>query len=133
MGESNRDRRFYRPRTRTSTRTRTIRLSASLILFNGSILTVSEPRRAAAIAIGDDGRILGCGRLKDVEGLAGRGTRRIDLRGRTVVPGFNDCHMHILPYGLDLIQADLSPEAGVRDVPSLMEALRKWSAENPRA
>lgn len=55
----------------------------------------------------------------------------VNLDGHTVVPGFNDCHMHILPYGLDLAQADLSPAAGVTDVPSLVAALQAWCARNP--
>src|SRR2546427_6511656 len=55
----------------------------------------------------------------------------IDAHGMTVVPGFNDCHMHILPYGLDLARADLSPAAGVTDVPSLVAALRRWCDGTP--
>lgn len=53
-----------------------------------------------------------------------------DLSGSWVVPGFNDCHMHILPYGLDLVRADLSPEAGVLDNESLVRALVAWRARN---
>jgi predicted amidohydrolase YtcJ len=54
-----------------------------------------------------------------------------DLAGKLVVPGFNDCHMHILPYGLKLTEADLSPQAGVSDVPTLIAALQKWRTANP--
>jgi predicted amidohydrolase YtcJ len=67
----------------------------------------------------------------DVRDFAG--ARIVDLGGRTVVPGFNDCHMHILPYGLDLAQADLSVAAGVTDVPSLVAALKRWCEANPNS
>ncbi len=69
------------------------------ILVNGKILTVDERFSIAqAVAIGD-GRILTVGTNKDVEALAGRATRRIDLQGKTVVPGLIDNHMHLLRAG----------------------------------
>jgi predicted amidohydrolase YtcJ len=61
------------------------------------------------------------------------GARRVRLDGMTLVPGFNDCHMHILGYGLKLLAADLSPDAGVRDASSLVAALRRWADANPGA
>ena len=53
------------------------------------------------------------------------------MRGLAVVPGFNDCHMHILGYGLKLAAADLSPEAGVRDVRTFIAVLQRWAEANP--
>src|SRR5258706_515224 len=102
------------------------------ILHNAPILTMDPDRpKAWAISI-SDGKIdyvwpNAVGLDLDAE------VRQIDMRGRLVVPGFNDCHMHILPYGLDLSKADISPDAGVRDVPSLCKALRKWSDANSQS
>ena len=42
-------------------------------------------------------RVLAVGRGAEIEALAGPRTRRIDLEGRTVVPGFNDAHFHFMP------------------------------------
>lgn len=109
-------------------------MAAAVILYNGSVLTMDPSLPAAqAVAIGHDGRIAAVGSLDELERHSGPTTNHINLDGKTVVPGFNDCHMHILPYGLDLARADLSPQAGIRDVPSLVRALQKWAEANPNA
>jgi predicted amidohydrolase YtcJ len=70
--------------------------AADLILSNGKIVTVDDRFRIAqAVAIAGD-RIVAVGTTEDVSKLAGPGTRRIDLRGRTVTPGLIDNHMHLL-------------------------------------
>ena len=75
------------------------RPQVDLILSNGKIVTVDE-RFTISQAVGVAGdRIVAVGSNQDVSRLAGPATRRIDLRGRTVVPGFIDNHMHLLRYG----------------------------------
>lgn len=63
---------------------------------------------ANAIAISADGRIQAIGSEDDVLSLNGRGVQMIDLRGKSVVPGFFDCHMHVLWLGANLCHVDLS-------------------------
>jgi len=69
--------------------------STDLILFNGKVFTsnASQPYVEALAIQGD--RIVAVGTSKAVVALAGRETRRIDLGGRTVIPGINDAHMHL--------------------------------------
>ena len=70
-----------------------------LVFTNGKIVTVDERFTIAqAIAVRGD-RIVAVGSNQDIGRLAGPFTRRIDLRGRTVLPGFIDNHMHLLRYG----------------------------------
>src|SRR5262245_15305328 len=72
---------------------------ADTILTNGHIVTVDDRFSiAAAVAIAGD-RIVRVGSDADVTALAGPRTRRIDLRGRTVVPGLIDNHLHLLRAG----------------------------------
>src|SRR5688572_6940429 len=72
---------------------------ADVILSNGKIVTVDERFTIAqAVAVAGD-RIVAVGTNQDVSRLAGPSTRRIDLRGRTVLPGLIDNHMHLLRYG----------------------------------
>ena len=67
-----------------------------LILTNGKIITVDERFSIAqAVAIRGD-RFVAVGTTQQISALAGPSTRRIDLRGRAVVPGFIDNHMHLL-------------------------------------
>ena len=67
-----------------------------LILSNGKIVTVDERFTIAqAVAVRGD-HIVAVGSNADIGKLAGAGTRRIDLGGRTVTPGLIDNHMHLL-------------------------------------
>src|SRR5262245_50117707 len=67
-----------------------------LILAGAKVLT-ADPRQPTAEAIALEGeRIRGVGRTEDVRRLAGPQTRIVDLRGRTVIPGLIDAHVHLL-------------------------------------
>ena len=70
-----------------------------VILSNGKIITVDERfSLAQAVAIRGD-RIVAVGTDAEVAKLATPATRRIDLRGRAVIPGLIDNHMHLTRYG----------------------------------
>ena len=66
------------------------------VLVNGKILTVdADFSIVQAIAISGE-RILAVGSSEDIRGLAGADTVVTDLRGRTVIPGLIDNHVHYL-------------------------------------
>ncbi len=67
---------------------------ASLIFYNGVILTMEDEAVADAIAIKDE-KILAVGSYVDVMAFARSGTSLIDLEGRTLMPGFVDPHGHL--------------------------------------
>lgn len=74
-------------------------MSAELLVHGGTIHTMDPARpHAEALAIAE-GRIAAVGSLSDVSALAGPGTRRMDLAGATVLPGFNDAHVHVWKIG----------------------------------
>jgi predicted amidohydrolase YtcJ len=69
---------------------------ADLVLTDGKIVTVDERFTIAqAVAVRGE-RIVAVGTTEDILRLAGPNTRRMDLRGRTVIPGLIDNHMHLL-------------------------------------
>ncbi len=71
-----------------------------LILSNGKIITVDDRFTIAqAVAIQGD-RIVAIGANADITRLARRTTRRIDLKGRSVIPGLIDNHMHLVRAGM---------------------------------
>lgn len=73
-----------------STRTET----AELILTNGRVFTGTDAQPwAEAVAIRGE-RIVRVGSATDIAALAGPSTRIVDLRGRLVIPGINDAHVH---------------------------------------
>lgn len=75
--------------------------SADLILYNGKVITVDETFAIQqAIAIGN-GKIVAVGSSGEIlRNQNGSRTRTIDLRGRTVLPGLIDAHVHPLQAGL---------------------------------
>ncbi|HZL93474.1 MAG TPA: amidohydrolase [Vicinamibacterales bacterium] len=66
------------------------------ILINGKIITLDSRSMVAMGLAVTDGRITATGSTDDVRRLAGPSTRVIDLRGRTVIPGLIDSHLHAI-------------------------------------
>lgn len=77
-----------------------------MILTNGKIFTSDTARLyVQALAI-KDGRIIAAGSTTEVEKMSISNTKKIDLKGMLVVPGFNDAHNH-LPDGLKSTKINL--------------------------
>ena len=73
----------------------TLCAQSDLILTNGKIITVDERFSIAqAVAIRGD-RVTATGTDQEIARLAGANTRRIDLKGKAVIPGLIDNHMHL--------------------------------------
>ena len=105
-----------------------LRQRPELILHNGNILTMDAgSRRPQAIAIAGD-RILAVGSNVDILDFAGAGTKKVDLGGKTVVPGFIDGHSHPAYSGLRhlrFIDCDL------RSIAAIQDAIRERAAKTP--
>ena len=70
-------------------------LAPDWVLFNGKFVTVDPDfSTAQAVAI-KDGRLVAVGSDQEVLALAGSETETMDLEGKTVLPGFNDSHLHL--------------------------------------
>src|SRR5687767_9794837 len=90
------------------------------ILVNGKVVTVDAAFSIQEALAVRDGRIIAVGRSADIRKLAGQGTRTIDLRGRTVIPGLIDSHMHATRAALSF-----STEVNWIGATSLVEALNR--------
>jgi predicted amidohydrolase YtcJ len=89
------------------------------VLVNGVIHTGTQPAPVSALAIQGD-RIVAVG--ADCDDLDA--TRRVDLAGLTVVPGFHDAHNHMAWFGASLDELNLSspPVSRVEDIYDLVAA-----------
>ena len=97
---------------------------ADMILINGHVITVdSRFSIAQAVAIGG-GRFTAVGSTEEIKRLAGPGTRAIDLRGQTVIPGLADGHLHDAGGGPGV---DLSRARSIAEVQSAIAARVKAS------
>jgi predicted amidohydrolase YtcJ len=85
---------------------------ADVAFVGGAVYQVNPARSwAQAVAIGED-KILAVGTDEDVRALIDSTTTVIDLRGRMLVPGFQDAHVHASGGGLDRLRCDLTEVHG---------------------
>ena len=102
---------------------------ADLIVQNANVLTVDDGRpRAEAFAVAN-GAFLAVGSTDEVRDLAGGGTEEVDLKGKTVVPGFIDAHLHALSSGIAHVR---SVDCDLRSIGEIQEALRQRASETPK-
>jgi predicted amidohydrolase YtcJ len=101
---------------------------AELILTHGKIITVDDQFSIVeAVAIAD-GRVLATGMASDIERLPrAPGARVVDLRGKTVIPGLIDGHIHFLR-GADFWQSEVRFQ-GITRRAAALEALRVKARE----
>jgi len=92
------------------------------IFFNGTIITMEE-KQPSVEAVGIEGeKIIATGLLDEVEAVLGNEYELIDLKGRTLLPGFIDSHMHPMSFLYVLMSLDLSPFTSLKE---LQEFLKK--------
>jgi len=102
---------------------------AEMIIYNGRIATLNKEQPfVPALAIAD-GRFIAVGSEGEVMEYRGDTTRLIDAKGRTVIPGLNDSHIHLIRGGLNY-----NMELRWDGVPSLavaLEMLREQARRTP--
>ncbi len=94
-------------------------MHAELIFVNGRITTLGRDNPEVSAVAVKDGRFLAVGSEEQVMTYRGDGTRVIDLKGHTVIPGLNDSHIHVIREGLNY-----NMELRWDGVPSLADAMR---------
>ena len=99
-----------------------------LVLHNGRILTMNPAQPTAQAVAVAAGRILAVGSDDDVLGFARPGTRRVDLGGKTAVPGFNDAHNHPASAGLQHLRA---VDCDLRSISAIQQAIRERAGRTP--
>jgi predicted amidohydrolase YtcJ len=102
--------------------------AADLALTNGRIFTADPARSWAAALAVRDGRIVAVGGDPVIRPLIGPRTRVIELRGRTVTPGFQDAHAHPLHAGLTRGRCELH---GAEGLDQYLERVAAYAASHP--
>ena len=107
--------------------------SASVTVYSGGpILTMEgeSPATVEAVAV-SDGHIRAVGDLASVSKSAGKRAVQVDLKGRTMLPGFIDAHGHLGFVGQNAAMAQLQPPpvGGVASIAQLQDALRSFARQ----
>jgi predicted amidohydrolase YtcJ len=103
----------------------------SEILYNARIYAVPEGagfRKIEAIAI-IDGKIVAAGGNKEIRALSGPYTRRTDLAGKTVLPGFVDAHTHVAFFGIDHLR---SVDCSLASIADIQKAIGERASRTPK-
>ena len=102
---------------------------ADQIFYNGKIITVNQKFQIVqAFAIKDD-KFLSVGNNSEILGLVGPKTKKIDLEGKTVIPGFIDSHFH-----LDLVADErmFVPLEGAKSIKGIVKRIEKATKKAKR-
>ncbi|GIH81110.1 amidohydrolase [Planobispora longispora] len=100
---------------------------ADLLFTGGPILTMDSARTWASSLAVRGGRIIAVGH-DEVKDLADPHTEVVDLRGRLLLPGFQDAHIHAVMGGVELGQCDLSDTTDPREY---VRRVRAYAEANP--
>jgi predicted amidohydrolase YtcJ len=104
------------------------RIEPELILYNGNMITINNRQpRAEAVAIAN-GRFLAVGPNEKVQALATGKTKRTNLEGQTVVPGFIDAHTHPAEAGLMHLR---HVDCDLRSIAEIQRAIGERASKTP--
>ena len=104
-------------------------IAPDLILHRGLFTTLDRSNPTASAVAVKNGKFTAVGQSEDILPLAGAGTRNIDLRGRRVLPGLIDNHLHIIRGGLNY-NMELRWD-GIRSLADAMAMLKRQVAVTP--
>jgi predicted amidohydrolase YtcJ len=102
---------------------------ADLIVTNGRVYAGSGQPMPQALAV-RGGTIAALGPTAEIGALRGPATTVVDAAGATVVPGFNDSHVHFLGGAQSLQELDLS---GAHTLADVQRRIREFAAAHPSA
>ena len=103
--------------------------AADLLFVNGAVRTMEPARRVASALAVRGGRIAAVGLDRDLRTLAGSGTRVLDLEGRTLLPGFQDAHVHPPIGGWAILTCDLHDVPWDRE--AYLDRIRAYAESHP--
>ena len=95
------------------------------VVFTGDVSTPADMPQAVAVRAN---QILRVGSNREILRMQRPQTQTIDAMGATVVPGFNDAHLHLIRGGLTLDSVDLTGAATIEEA---VERVRAWAVAHP--
>ncbi len=105
-------------------------IAADLVVTNANFRTMDEKRTVVRSLAVLSGRIVAVGSDSDTKKLVGPKTRVIDAKGKTIIPGLNDAHLHFMATGAQRSQIDLGK--GVTSAAEFVRRLKEFAAKLPK-
>ncbi len=105
------------------------KFSADLVIVNANLHTMNAAQKKARSIAVLGNKIIAVGSDTDTKPLIGPKTRVIDAKGKLVVPGFNDAHVHFLEGGFQLSSVDLRSAQTPQE---FVERIKNFAAKLPK-
>jgi predicted amidohydrolase YtcJ len=102
-------------------------MKAEIIVTNAKVLTMDPAHPFAEAVALAAGRVLAVGSSAELGAMADAATSVIDAKGRTVLPGFVESHLHLVLGGAELVQLQLG---GLSGFDALKAAFADYAAKN---
>ena len=101
-------------------------MEANLVIINGKVITVDKDFSIKQAVAVQGGKILAVGTNDEIKAFIGSNTKVLDLKGKPIMPGINESHMHAPFFGSTRppLAIDLTYPA-VKSIPELVDALRR--------
>ena len=104
-------------------------LTADMVIINANVRTIDLKRPTAnSIAVLGD-KIIAVGSDADTKPLIGTKTRIIDAKGKLIIPGFNDAHVHFMETGSQLSSVDLRDAKSPQE---FVDRIKAFAAKLPK-
>ena len=102
-----------------------------LVLINANVITMnpSRPRTDAVVIHGSN--VVAVGFQGCLSGLRKQGTRVIDCKGKTILPGFIDAHFHLFGFAESLVTLNMEPLSGVHSISHIQAKIRDVAKNQP--
>lgn len=98
--------------------------------INANVITINSAQPRAEAFLVENDRFGKVGSREEILAAAGPDAAVVDLQGNTVLPGFNDSHLHLLNFAYSRTKINLYDSASIGEI---QERSRKWLAEHQPA
>ena len=106
-------------------------LAPELVLYNGKIITVDEEFSIAQAVAINQGRYIAVGSDAQILRLAAARTEKVDLEGKTVLPGFHDSHVHLAHRVSEPPEPLIQALSEARSIAEIVEVVSRKVAATP--
>jgi len=104
---------------------------ADVVFLNGKVITIDPSNNVFEAVAVRGNTIQRVGTTQDILSAADEQTLQIDLKGRALLPGFNDCHCHPGHYGTTKLRGFISPDT-VGSIEDIQRELTEKTKVTPK-
>ncbi|MFP7732257.1 amidohydrolase [Priestia aryabhattai] len=106
-------------------------MEANLVFWNGQVITVDQELSIVEAVAVKDNKILAVGNNAEIKAFVGDQTQIIDLKGKSLLPGFIDSHIHLTLYGTNKLGVSCK-ESHIHSINDVLADLGRKAKQTPK-